>query len=256
MEKLVYVVGGFHFVVSFILLMAVDRLSGFCSCLWKKLLFASVSALYGSLCVLPEWSVLAQPLVRWSLLAFMGLLIYWGSGKMLSRLAILLLLNFGVDGFQRIASQQELFSFAAAGVAIAFICVFSFHDAASQRYLSADLYFEGNYVSVTALVDTGNTLRDPVSGEPVLIISPKAAFRLTGLTHQQLNDPLKTLEQAPIPGLRLIPYHSIGQDHGMLLALRLSRCKIAGKEKAILVAFAPTGLGKESSFQALAGGEL
>lgn len=256
MEKLIYVVGIFHFIVAYILLMAVDRLSGYYCCYWKKLLFASISAIHGSICMIPQWSSLAQPIIRWGLLGIMGGLLYWRGGKLLPRLALLLLLNFGVDGFQRMASQDELLSFAAAGVAIAFICVFSFRDATSQRYISIELVYGSSHVSLTALVDTGNTLRDPVSGEPVLVISHKAAFQLTGLSRQQLSAPLETMEQAPISGLRLIPYHSIGKDNGMLLALRLPHCKIAGKEKTLLVAFAPTGLGKESSFQALVGGEL
>ena len=256
MEKLVYVVGIFHLIVAYILLMAVDRLSGYYCSQWKKVLFACLLGLYGSLCLLPQWSVLAKPLARWGLLALMGVGLYWRGGKLLPRLALLLLLNFGVDGFQRIASEKELLSFAAAGVAIAFICVFSFRDASSQRYLSVELVNGSVHLCLTALVDTGNTLRDPVTGEPVLIISHKAAFMLTGLTRQQLSDPLTTMEKAPISGLRLIPYHSIGKDNGMLLGMRLSGCKIAGKEKDLLVAFAPSGLGKESSFQALAGGEL
>lgn len=256
MEKLVIVVGIFRFVVAYILLMAVDRLSGYECGQWRKLVFACVFGLYGSICLLPRWSVLAGPFFRWGLLLIMGTALYWRGGKLLPRLALLLLLNFCVDGFQRIASQDELLSFAVAGVAIAFVCVFSFRDAASQRYLSVELKYGSTYLFLTALVDTGNCLRDPVTGEPVLIISCKAAFQLTGLTREQLNDPLAVIEQAPVSGLRLIPYHSIGQDHGMLLALRLPGCKVAGKEKDLLVAFAPTGLGKESSFQALAGGEL
>ena len=256
MERLVSIVGIFHLIVAYILLMAVDRLSGYYTGQWKKLCFACVYGLYGSLCLLPQWGALAMPLVRWALLVFMGVLLYLRGGKLFSRLALLLLLNVGVDGFQRLASQEELLSFAAAGIAIAFICVFSFRDASSRRYLSVELTNGSVRICLTALVDTGNHLHDPVTGEPVLVISYKAASLLTGLTYEQLNDPLTTIEHAPISGLRLIPYHSIGCDHGMLLAMRFQGCKIAGKEKPVLVAFASMGLGKENSFQALAGGDL
>ena len=256
MEQLVYVVGVFHLIVAYILMLAVDRLSGYSSSTWKKLLFACILGLYGSMCMLPRWKVLVKPVIRWGLLLLMGVALYWRRGKPFSRLALLLLLNFGIDGFQRLASRDELLSFAVAGVAIAFLCVFSFQDAPYQRYIAIELVCGDSHASVTALVDTGNTLRDPISGDPILIVSPEVAFQLTGLNQQQLIDPLTTMEQAPISGLRIIPYHSIGMDSGMLLALRLPGCKIAGKEKNLLVAFAPSGLGKESLFQALAGGEL
>lgn len=256
MEKLIFVVGVFNFIVEFILLMAVDRLSGYSSSRWSKLFAASLIGLYGGLCLTSQFSFLGAVPFRWSLLGLLGLFLYWRGGKMLPRLALMLLLNFGIDGFQRLADQNQLFSFAAAGVLVAFICVFCFRDSASQRYASVELVYEGNHVSLTALIDTGNTLRDPVTGEPVLIISHKAAYQLTGLTRQQLANPLETAEQAVIPGLRLIPYHSVGKENGMLLGLRLNGCKIAGKEKDLLVAFAPAGLGKEDSFQALAGGVL
>lgn len=256
MEELVFVVGAFNFIVEFILLMAVDRLSGYASSRWKKLLWASFVGIYGGLCLTSRFRFLGAVPLRWGFLTLLGILLYWRGGKMLPRLALMLLLNFGVDGFQRIADENQLFSFAAAGVLIAFLCVFCFRDGASQRYIAVELVYGETRVPLTALVDTGNTLCDPVTGERVLIISHGAAYRLTGLTKQQLTNPLDTMEQGTIPGLRLIPYHSVGKENGMLLGLRLTGCKIAGKERDLLVAFAPAGLGKEGSFQALAGGLL
>ncbi len=256
MDKLIFVVGVFNFTVEYILLMAVDRLSGYFSSPWKKLLSSGIVGIYGSLCLLPAWGCLASLAVRWGLLSFLGLLLYWQGGKMLPRLSLMLLMNFGVDGFQRLASQKDLISFAAAGVIMGFICVLCFRDGGSQQYIALELRFQQKHIALTALVDSGNTLCDPVSGEPVVIISHKAATQLTGLSRGQLANPLETLEKEKIPGLRLIPYHSIGRENGLLLALRLKGCKLAGKEKELLVAFAPAGLGKEANFQALIGGQI
>lgn len=256
MEKLAIITGVFNLIVEFILLMAVDRISGFATLLWKKAICACVIGLYATLCMLQWSTAISGSGLRWCLLAVVGIALYWRSGKCLPKIMLFLLLNFGVEGFQNLAQEEQLLSFSLAGVVIAFICVFCFRDGASQRYIAVELYYAGRSLHLTALVDSGNTLRDPVTGEPVLIISHKAATELTGLTRAQLSSPLDTLESSPIMGLRLIPYHSIGMDNGMLLAMALQGCKLAGKEKDLLVAFAPAGLGKEGAFQALVGGDL
>ncbi len=256
MEKLVWIVGVFNAVVEFILLMAVDRLSGYGTSRWKKVLSAATTGLHGAVCLLPGYEFLREPWWHWGLLLALGTLLYYRGGKTVARMLIMLLLNFGVEGFQRLADQQDMIAFATAGVLIAMICVLSFRDAGSQRYFEVELCYEGKRISVTALADTGNTLRDPVTGVPVMILSSKMAFVLTGLSKQQLAKPLETMESGCLPGLRLIPYHCVGCDNGMLLALNLKGCKVRGKEKDLLVAFAPAGLGKEGTFQALAGGIL
>lgn len=104
-----------------------------------------------------------------------------------------------------------------------------------------------------ALRDTGNTLRDPITGEQVLIVGCAAAEALTGLSAVQLRDPITTLCRQPIAGLRLIPYRAVGNADGILLAKRFPRIKIGGRAFSGLVAFAPEGL-EGSGYQALTGG--
>ena len=105
---------------------------------------------------------------------------------------------------------------------------------------------------VLALRDTGNSLRDPVTGDAVLILASEAAQRLTGLTEQQIASPVETLTIGTLPGLRLIPYRAVGQG-GLLLGMKLN-CVIDGRESSTVVAFDPGGLGKETMYQALTGG--
>ena len=58
----------------------------------------------------------------------------------------------------------------------------------------------------------------------------------------------------PLAGMRLIPYHSIGNGGSFLLAKRFPEVSIAGVRKSALVAFASEGLGKGEVYQALTGG--
>lgn len=107
-------------------------------------------------------------------------------------------------------------------------------------------------VALRALRDTGNLLRDPVTGEGVLVIGPEPAGILTGLTAGDLLDPLGTMGK--IPGLRLIPYHCVGRS-GLLLAMRFPQVTVGRRTGPGIVAFAPEGLEGET-YQALAGGSL
>ena len=91
-------------------------------------------------------------------------------------------------------------------------------------------------VQLTALRDTGNQLHDPISGKPVLVIGTEAACELTGLSATQLRTPLQTIQT--FPGLRLIPYRSVGNDGGFLLAKRFADVTIGERKQSALVAFA------------------
>ena len=88
----------------------------------------------------------------------------------------------------------------------------------------------------------------------MLVISPEIAGRLTGLTLKQLQHPLETIALRPIPGLRLIPYRSVGNAGGFLLAKRFEDVTVGEKKQSALVAFASEGLGKGEIYQALTGG--
>ena len=82
----------------------------------------------------------------------------------------------------------------------------------------------------------------------------KEARTEAGLTQEQLRHPLETLMQAPVPGLRLIPYRSVGSTGGFLLAKRFEEVTIGEKTQSALVAFAAEGLGRGEIHQALTGG--
>jgi stage II sporulation protein GA (sporulation sigma-E factor processing peptidase) len=146
-------------------------------------------------------------------------------------------------------------SLVAAAAGISLICAVGFREKlGSVSYVPVYLSYGGKSVRLTALCDTGNTLRDPVTGRSVLVVGADVAQQLTGLTKQQLQSPVQTMSQAPLSGLRLVPYHAVGQDSGLLLALRMQDVIIGKWKGSSLVAFAPQGLSMEGNYQALTGG--
>ena len=66
-------------------------------------------------------------------------------------------------------------------------------------------------MKVTALIDSGNSLVEPVSGKPVSVIEKKVFYGLW---------------KEPPEFYRVIPYHSIGKKHGMLKGYLLPEIQI------------------------------
>ena len=120
------------------------------------------------------------------------------------------------------------------------------------------LMLEGRAVQLRALRDTGNTLRDPVTGQPVLIADNRILAQL--LPAAQLpRDPTQALSelswQYPKLRFRLIPYRAVGVDAGLLPAVRCSAAW-KGKQQSVLTAFSPTPVSADGQFDAIWGGEI
>lgn len=117
----------------------------------------------------------------------------------------------------------------------------------------------GRVTSLTALLDSGHTLTDPVSGTPVLVADGALSGRLLGmpLPEEALRAPadkLGELEGGPVR-FRLIPYRAVGIDCGFLLAFKPTSVHIRGKTyKNILVALSPTPVSDGAAHDALMGG--
>ena len=87
-------------------------------------------------------------------------------------------------------------------------------------------------VELTALRDTGNRLREPLSGAPALIaeerallplLEPELRSRLTATAGLTAPERLMVLG----PGFRLLPYRTLGEN-GLLLAFRPERVYVDG----------------------------
>jgi stage II sporulation protein GA (sporulation sigma-E factor processing peptidase) len=93
-------------------------------------------------------------------------------------------------------------------------------------------------VQTTALVDTGNHLKDPLNRQPVIIVDKSA---LLGLLPPELTEIILDLGDGKLEAidqlgaitkwqtrLRLIPYSSIGKNNGLLIGFRPDAVKIGG----------------------------
>lgn len=94
---------------------------------------------------------------------------------------------------------------------------------------------QGHSVEIKALLDTGNTLTEPFSGKPVSVIESEV-WR-------------KVMEEPQPQQLKVIPFHSIGQEHGILRGLEIDKLIIWTGDRKIVQRHAMIALyeGKLSS---------
>ncbi|MBR7108096.1 MAG: sigma-E processing peptidase SpoIIGA [Lentisphaeria bacterium] len=242
-----------NFFVDFLLLLGTNRLAGYPPGCRRALIAAALGAVYAGACMLPGFSFLGNTLWRAVSLLIMGAIAFGFHKNALRRCILFFFLSMALGGIAMGLGQQNIPSLILAAGGVAALCFFGFRGKLGKTFVPVELTYGENRVKLNALRDTGNSLRDPLTGQEILIISPRAASRLTGLTSDQLKDPAGSL--GALPGLRLVPYRAVGQAGGMLLAIRLQEVKVGARQGAQLVAFAPEGLGN-GEYEALTGGAV
>lgn len=244
-----------NFAVDFCLLLGTNRLSGHPPGVGRAILAAAVGGVYGAACVLPGFAFLGKPswrLISWSVIS---LIAFGISQSGLRRGILFLLLSMALGGIALCLNQGGFWSLVLAALGVCVLCLIGFRGRAGQQYVPVNITYAGRSVSLLALVDTGNTLRDPVSGRPVLVVEAAAAEKIMPVTPAELEHPLETMIARKQPQLRLIPYTAVGKTGSFLLAIRADSVTVNGKTLDYLVAFTPQNLG-HGQYQALAGGLL
>ena len=247
---------GLNFVVDLLLLTGANRLAGYPAGLGRAVLGAALGGIYGAVCLLPGFRFLGNMLWRTVSLGLMSLLAFGMGPGTLRRGVLFSFLSMALGGIVLALGHPGVPSLVAAAAGVWILCALGWGNGVGERrFVSVHLGYSGKTVDLTALHDTGNTLRDPVTGEQVLVAGPDVAKMLLGLDSDALRDPAGTLVRMPIPGLRLIPYRAIGTSQGMLLGIRIPEATINGQPSTVLTAFAPEGLG-QGEFNALIGGRV
>lgn len=249
MEIIVFFTGIISTFVDFFLLLGTNRITGRQSSLLRIVLASILGGVYNSLCVCPMFSSLSKTFVRVLVLFLISLTAYGWHRWELQKGAVFVLLHMALYGLSLGAGGDIWTSLFASG-AILFLCHWG-RPHGEQRFVPVELTYGDKKLKIVALRDTGNCLKDPVTGMSVLIVSPIVAQKLVGLTIEQLKDPVMTM--GAVPGLRLIPYRTVGKGNGLLLAMRFSKVRIGHWQGSKLVAFAPEGLGN-AEYQGLTGG--
>ncbi|MGM9590589.1 MAG: sigma-E processing peptidase SpoIIGA [Faecousia sp.] len=253
----VYVDGvmGLNFLVDYLLLLGTNRMSGFPSEKKRLAAAAALGAVYSGVCLLPDFRFMGNTLWRLVCLGIMGSIAFGWNSSALRRCGLFVLLSFALGGFALCIGKADIRVLLLSAVGLWCLCRLCVEGSLGGReYIPLELQNGDRSVKLLALRDTGNTLRDPVTGEQALVITSSAAAKLTGLTEQQIQNPVGTMASRCLPGLRLIPFKTVGQGSGMMLAMGLDQVRMNGRSRRAVVAFAPENFGKGAAYQALTGG--
>lgn len=101
------------------------------------------------------------------------------------------------------------------------------------------IFWNEEKVELKALVDTGNMLKDPISGLPVIVVDKNKLYtifpsKILDSTEEIINGKLSQdiflKEQKMISKLRIIPFSSLGKQNGLLLGIKVNNTKICFDE--------------------------
>lgn len=251
MQLLWILVGIFSFFVHFLLILGTDRLCRHKTNCTDAMLASLLGGLHAAVCTFSSFSFLAQAHWRLIFLVLTSLTAFRREGDLLRRGALFVLLQLSVGEI----AMGEVWPFVLAAAAICLLCRTGFGpESPGRQMVSVTITHEQKQITLKALVDTGNELKDPVSGCKVLVVDHSVARALLGLSQKELAFPIETFAAHFVPGLRLIPYHSVGQPSGFLLGFRPQKICIDGVPTQQILAFAPHSIGTGKLYQALVGG--
>ncbi len=245
-----------NFLVDLLLLLGTNRLTGFPLKLRRCCLGAALGAAYAGICILPGLHFLGNTLWRMVCLGGIACIAFSLDKSALRRGVVFVLLSMALGGIAMGLGKGGFLPILGAAAGVLLLSRVGLRSrVGSVSHLPVQIQHRGQTVHLTALEDSGNALRDPVTGSSVLVVEGDVAVRLLNLTREQLLHPVETLASGAVQGLHLVPFHSVGRA-GLLLAYRFADVTIGKKQGSVLVAFAPEAIGRGEGYQALTGGAI
>lgn len=269
-------------IIDYLLLLASARLAGEPLHRLRYGLGASIGGLYAVGLFVPGFSFLRRPIYKF-LSALLMLMIAYGSSRRLVRQALIFLsltcafggvvvaigllggqgLSLGYGIFYSVMDQKIVLLSAALCYVVITMAFqrLGKHSAATELFPVRFSLF-GQTVELTALLDTGNTLSDPISGRGVIVAEASALYELFPPGHQPtpelLADPVGALARLGTGRwqgrFRLLPYRAVGVACGLLLAVKMDWIEVHGtRQGGQLVALSPTPLSDGGGYRAMMG---
>ena len=264
-----------NLVVDYLLLLASARITGEMISRIRLALGALLGAVYAAALFLPGCGWLSHPVCKICAAVLMVLvsfgksprllLVFFGASAALGGVVLALqflgagglTLENGVlyTGFDvRLLLVTAILCYAMLSLAFGRAAR---HGGKRQDLCSACLVLGEKILTLTVLIDTGNTLTDPTNNRPVMVAEARAMRELLpeGIDPADPVGSLERLEDGMLrQRFRLLPYRAVGVEYGMLLAVRMDRVILGKRElEGLLVALSPTPVSDGGGYQALLG---
>lgn len=268
-------------IINYLLLRGSAAIGGCPAGFWRMVAAAIMGGLYAVASVMPGWSILQgavfqiisavamllvafgwkQSTVKQGLFFFALSFAFGGAVLLVVQLAEPDCLFLGSRAYYAVTTPALLL---LAGLSYGFAAVIlsGWGTHTGGDIVQMELELNGKRTGLRALQDTGNTLRDPMTGQGILVADWKILQILlpdAGLTRQHFCDPSALLQKLageyPKLRFRLVTYEAVGVPCGMLPAVRC-RVRQGKRQKQVLVAFTATEVSCHGQFEALTGGVM
>lgn len=259
-----------NLLLDYLLLLLTGKVAGAPLERWKIALGAVLGATYAALAVYPGHPVLLHPLVKIGVGVLMALIAYGGvrgllrltvvffalSAALGGGLYALSFLGFGLDAIHGIPTPTLDLKVVLLA-ALAAYCLLSLFGRKLARHgprevKKLEIQIGERAVKLNALLDSGNTLQDPMTGKGV-VVAEGAALQPLLPPEADYQNPAQAFPNLPDPRrFRLLPYRSVGVDTGLLLAVKADSIRVGLKSLGPrLVALSPTPVSEVGDYQAL-----
>ena len=139
-----------------------------------------------------------------------------------------------------------------------------------DMYCKIKIKLNQKSLETTAMIDTGNLVKEPITNTPVIIVESSLLYdiipkeilnNLENILGGNLSQIPEKIQEEYISKLRCIPFASLGKQNGMLVGIKSNEVEIAKDElnekyKNIIIGIYDKSLTKRGEYRALIGIEL
>lgn len=261
---------------------------------FRILISSTIGAIYSVLTYISNFQIYSNLILKIILSIIMVYIAYKPKNiKILSKQILIFYLTsflFGGVAFaliyvikpQEILMKNGLFlgtyplkSVFLAAIIASIICILGFKIVKNKiskkdMFCKVIITINKRQIETTAMVDTGNLLKDPITGAPVIvveatllenIIPQEILLNLENIIGGEFEYVTEEVRSEYISKLKLIPYTSLGKQNGMLLGLKSNKVEIIKDDENIvkqniIIGIYNKSLTKRGEYRALIGIEI
>lgn len=161
-------------------------------------------------------------------------------------------------------------SILAFGIIITAFKIVKTKISQKDMYCTIEVNIDDKDVITRAMIDTGNLLKEPITGKPVIVLEQTLLYNI--IPNEILNNIEKILggDLEKIPDeikskycsrLKLIPFTSLGKQNGMLIGINAKKVKmkyedIESQKNDVIIGIYNKSLTKRGEYRALVGIDL
>ncbi len=166
---------------------------------------------------------------------------------------------------------------ALLGAIIGFIITYIAFCIVKTKFKKKDMIYkikvtlENKQICLNAMLDTGNLLKEPITGMPVIVVEKSELYsvipenvlnHIEELIGGEVKDIINEVEEKEyLTKFRVIPFSSIGKQNGLMLGLKADEVIIEKEEENekrndVIIGIFPSALCKNKSYTALIGLDL